>query len=119
MTLPDLWFLIIAFLWTGFFVLEGFDFGVGMLHKVVGRTDTEQRVAINSIGPFWDGNEVWLIVGAAGDLRRVPQLVRHVVLRDVPARWCCCSSRSSRAASRSSSAAAWRRPGGGRPGRGA
>ena len=85
MTLPDLWFLIIAFLWTGFFVLEGFDFGVGMLHKVVGRTDTEQRVAINSIGPFWDGNEVWLIVGARGHLRRVPGLVRHLVLGDVPA----------------------------------
>ena len=72
MTLPDLWFLIIAFLWTGFFVLEGFDFGVGMLHKVVGRTDTEQRVAINSIGPFWDGNEVWLIVGAAGIFAAFP-----------------------------------------------
>ena len=72
MTLPDLWFLIIAFLWTGFFVLEGFDFGVGMLHKVVGRTDTEQRVAINAIGPFWDGNEVWLIVGAAGIFAAFP-----------------------------------------------
>ena len=72
MTLPDLWFLIIALLWTGFFVLEGFDFGVGMLHKVVGRTDTEQRVAINSIGPFWDGNEVWLIVGAAGIFAAFP-----------------------------------------------
>ncbi len=72
MTLPDLWFGIIAFLWTGFFVLEGFDFGVGMLHKVVGRTDTEQRVAINAIGPFWDGNEVWLIVGAAGIFAAFP-----------------------------------------------
>jgi cytochrome d ubiquinol oxidase subunit II len=72
MSLPDLWFVIVAFLWTGFFVLEGFDFGVGMLHKVVGRTDTEQRVAINSIGPFWDGNEVWLIVGAAAIFAAFP-----------------------------------------------
>ena len=72
MTAPTLWFLIIAFLWTGFFVLEGFDFGVGMLHKVVGRTDIEQRVAINSIGPFWDGNEVWLIVGAAAIFAAFP-----------------------------------------------
>lgn len=72
MTLPTLWFLIVAVLWTGFFVLEGFDFGVGMLHKVVGRNDTEQRVAINSIGPFWDGNEVWLIVGAAAIFAAFP-----------------------------------------------
>ncbi|GCE77881.1 cytochrome d ubiquinol oxidase subunit II [Cellulomonas biazotea] len=72
MTLPTLWFLIVAFLWTGFFVLEGFDFGVGMLHKVVGRTDTEQRVAINAIGPFWDGNEVWLVVGGAAIFAAFP-----------------------------------------------
>jgi len=72
MTLPDLWFLIIAFLWTGFFVLEGFDFGVGMLHKVVGRTDTEQRVAINAIGPFWDGNEVWLVVAGGATFAAFP-----------------------------------------------
>jgi cytochrome d ubiquinol oxidase subunit II len=72
MSLPVLWFVIIAFLWTGFFVLEGFDFGVGMLHQVVGRTDTERRVAINAIGPFWDGNEVWLIVGGAAIFAAFP-----------------------------------------------
>ena len=72
MSLPDLWFLIIAVLWTGFFVLEGFDFGVGMLHAVVSRTDTERRVAINSIGPFWDGNEVWLVVAGAGMFAAFP-----------------------------------------------
>ncbi len=72
MSLPVFWFVVIAFLWTGFFVLEGFDFGVGMLHQVVGRTDTEQRVAINAIGPFWDGNEVWLIVGGAGIFAAFP-----------------------------------------------
>jgi len=72
MSLPVLWFAIIAFLWTGFFVLEGFDFGVGVLHQVVGRTDVERRVAINAIGPFWDGNEVWLIVGGAAIFAAFP-----------------------------------------------
>jgi len=72
MTLPDLWFGIIAVLWTGFFVLEGFDFGVGALHGVVGRTERERRVAINTIGPFWDGNEVWLIVGGAAIFAAFP-----------------------------------------------
>ncbi|GAA2310863.1 cytochrome d ubiquinol oxidase subunit II [Nonomuraea roseoviolacea subsp. roseoviolacea] len=62
----DLWFLVIAFLWTGYFVLEGFDFGVGMLAPFVGGDDDEQRQSLQTIGPVWDGNEVWLItaVGA-------------------------------------------------------
>jgi cytochrome d ubiquinol oxidase subunit II len=72
MSLPVFWFCIIAVLWTGFFVLEGFDFGVGMLHRFVGRSDVERRVAINSIGPFWDGNEVWLIVGGAAIFAAFP-----------------------------------------------
>src|SRR5205807_2541350 len=58
-------FIIIVVFWIGFFVLEGFDFGVGMLHRFVGRDETERRVAINTIGPWWDGNEVWLIVAGA------------------------------------------------------
>jgi cytochrome bd ubiquinol oxidase subunit II len=66
------WFIVIAFFWTGFFILEGFDLGVGSLHMVVGKTDTERRVAINSIGPFWDGNEVWLIVAGAGTFAAFP-----------------------------------------------
>ena len=70
--LHTLWFVIIAILWVGFFVLEGFDFGVGMLHTIVGRTDTERRVAINTIGPWWDGNEVWLIVAGAGTFAAFP-----------------------------------------------
>jgi cytochrome bd ubiquinol oxidase subunit II len=65
MTLGDLWYIIDAIFWVGFFVLEGFDFGVGMLHSFLGRTDTERRVLVNTIGPIWDGNEVWLIVAAA------------------------------------------------------
>lgn len=72
MGLPDVWFVVIAVLWTGFFVLEGFDFGVGMLHSLVARSESEQRVAINTIGPFWDGNEVWLVVGAAGIFAAFP-----------------------------------------------
>ena len=72
MSLTTLWFIIIAVLWVGFFVLEGFDMGVGMLHGVIARTEEERRAAINSIGPFWDANEVWLIVAAAGMFAAFP-----------------------------------------------
>ena len=72
MTLSIVWFIVVAFFWTGFFVLEGFDFGVGALHKVVGRTDVERRVTINTIGPVWDGNEVWLIVAGAAMFAAFP-----------------------------------------------
>jgi len=66
------WFIVIAILWTGFFVLEGFDFGVGMLHSTVGTDDAERRAAINTIGPLWDGNEVWLIVAGAAMFAAFP-----------------------------------------------
>src|SRR5215472_113992 len=66
------WFILIAILWTGFFVLEGFDFGVGMLHDFVGTDDASRRTAINTIGPLWDGNEVWLIVAGAGMFAAFP-----------------------------------------------
>jgi cytochrome d ubiquinol oxidase subunit II len=72
MTLQILWFVIIAVFWTGFFVLEGFDFGVGVLHRWLGRNDHERRVLINAIGPTWDGNEVWLIVAGAGMFAAFP-----------------------------------------------
>ena len=72
MGLQVFWYVVIAFFWTGFFILEGFDLGVGSLHMVVGQTDTERRVAINSIGPFWDGNEVWLIVAGAAIFAAFP-----------------------------------------------
>jgi cytochrome d ubiquinol oxidase subunit II len=72
MGLEKLWFILIAVLWAGFFVLEGFDFGVGMLHSIVGKSDTERRVAINTIGPFWDGNEVWLITAGAAIFAAFP-----------------------------------------------
>jgi cytochrome bd ubiquinol oxidase subunit II len=73
MALTDIWFLLIAVLWTGYFVLEGFDFGVGMLLPLVGRTDTDRRVAINTIGPIWDGNEVWLLVAGGATFAAFPE----------------------------------------------
>jgi cytochrome bd-type quinol oxidase subunit 2 len=66
------WFIVIAILWTGFFILEGFDFGVGMLHDLVGTDDAGRRAAINTIGPLWDGNEVWLIVAGAAMFAAFP-----------------------------------------------
>jgi cytochrome bd ubiquinol oxidase subunit II len=66
------WFIVITVLWTGFFVLEGFDFGVGMLHNAVGQDEAGRRAAINTIGPLWDGNEVWLIVAAAAMFAAFP-----------------------------------------------
>jgi cytochrome bd ubiquinol oxidase subunit II len=72
MELHTIWFVIVTIFWVGFFVLEGFDFGVGVLHTIVGRSDTERRVALNTIGPWWDGNEVWLIVAGAGMFAAFP-----------------------------------------------
>jgi cytochrome bd-type quinol oxidase subunit 2 len=72
MSLHTLWFIVVAVFWVGFFVLEGFDFGVGMLHTIVGRTDTGKRVALNTIGPFWDGNEVWLVVAGGATFAAFP-----------------------------------------------
>jgi len=72
MAFATFWFIVIAVLWTGFFVLEGFDLGVGMLHAVVARDEAGRRAAINTIGPLWDGNEVWLIVAAAAMFAAFP-----------------------------------------------
>ena len=71
-SLVPFWYIIIAILWTGFFVLEGFDFGVGMLHSVIGTDEAGRRAAINTIGPLWDGNEVWLIVAGAAMFAAFP-----------------------------------------------
>jgi len=59
------WFIVIAVLWAGFMVLEGFDFGVGALHGIVGRSDAGRRQVMTTIAPVWDGNEVWLITAVA------------------------------------------------------
>ncbi|RAS88709.1 cytochrome d ubiquinol oxidase subunit II [Priestia endophytica] len=63
LSLNEFWFILVAFMFVGFFFLEGFDFGVGISTKFVARTDAERRAFINSIGPVWDANEVWLITG--------------------------------------------------------
>ncbi|NKZ05348.1 cytochrome d ubiquinol oxidase subunit II [Actinomadura latina] len=73
MELTTVWFIIIAFLWTSYFFLEGFDFGVGILLPVLGRDDVERRVVINTIGPVWDGNEVWFIVAGAATFAAFPE----------------------------------------------
>jgi cytochrome bd ubiquinol oxidase subunit II len=70
--LNNIWFVIIAIFWVGYFILEGFDFGVGMLHSFVGHDDVERRIVVNSIGPIWDGNEVWLIVAGAAIFAAFP-----------------------------------------------
>jgi cytochrome bd ubiquinol oxidase subunit II len=72
MAFVPFWFVLITILWTGFFVLEGFDMGVGMLHRFVGKDDAGQRTVINTIGPLWDGNEVWLIVAGAAMFAAFP-----------------------------------------------
>ncbi|WP_028473528.1 cytochrome d ubiquinol oxidase subunit II [Nocardioides alkalitolerans] len=73
MELTTVWFVIIAFLWIGYFALEGFDFGVGMLVPVLARDETERRVLINTVGPVWDGNEVWLLVAGGATFAAFPE----------------------------------------------
>ena len=70
--LQALWFILIGILWTGYFVLEGFDFGVGMLVRVLGRDEVEKRIIIHTIGPVWDGNEVWLLVAGGATFAAFP-----------------------------------------------
>jgi cytochrome bd ubiquinol oxidase subunit II len=70
--LQTLWFLLIGVLWIGYFILEGFDFGVGILLRVVGRSQAEKRAIIHTIGPVWDGNEVWLIVAGGATFAAFP-----------------------------------------------
>src|SRR5512140_3426723 len=71
--LNTLWFVLIAVLWIGFFFLEGFDFGVGMLLPFLSREDAKRRVIINAIGPHWDGNEVWLLTAGGATFAAFPQ----------------------------------------------
>jgi cytochrome bd ubiquinol oxidase subunit II len=73
MELTTVWFGLIAVLWIGYFCLEGFDFGVGMLLPVLAEDDTERRVLINTIGPVWDGNEVWVLVAGGATFAAFPE----------------------------------------------
>jgi cytochrome bd ubiquinol oxidase subunit II len=70
--LQTLWFILIAVLWIGFFFLEGFDFGVGMLLPFLGKKDVERRAIINTIGSVWDGNEVWLLTAGGATFAAFP-----------------------------------------------
>jgi cytochrome d ubiquinol oxidase subunit II len=72
MDLRVIWFILIGILFSGFFFLEGFDFGVGILLMFLGKNDSERRVIINTIGPFWDGNEVWLITAGGAIFAAFP-----------------------------------------------
>lgn len=73
MELHDVWFVLIAVLWIGYFFLEGFDFGVGVLTKLLARNRPERRVLINTIGPVWDGNEVWLLSAGGATFAAFPE----------------------------------------------
>jgi len=71
--LTTVWFGLIAVLFTGYFILEGFDFGVGVLARLIGRTEPERRAALSTIGPVWDGNEVWLITAGGAMFAAFPE----------------------------------------------
>ncbi|MGP4043440.1 cytochrome d ubiquinol oxidase subunit II [Streptomyces sp. 2A115] len=73
MELHDVWFVLIAVLWIGYFFLEGFDFGIGVLTKLLARNRAEKRVLINTIGPVWDGNEVWLLSAGGATFAAFPE----------------------------------------------
>jgi cytochrome bd ubiquinol oxidase subunit II len=72
MELNSIWFILIAVLYIGYFILEGFDLGVGILHPFIAKTDTERRMVINTVGPHWDGNEVWLITAGGATFAAFP-----------------------------------------------
>src|SRR5699024_9854237 len=72
MSLNELWFLLIAVLLVGFFIMEGFDFGVGTVAKFLVNVEAEKRVYIGTIGSFWDANEVWLITAGGGMFAAFP-----------------------------------------------
>ena len=73
MELQTLWFILIAVLFTGYFVLDGFDLGVGILIPFLGKDNTRRRIMINTIGPHWDGNEVWLVTAGGASFAAFPQ----------------------------------------------
>ncbi|GAA3478786.1 cytochrome d ubiquinol oxidase subunit II [Streptomyces yanii] len=73
MELHNVWFVLIAVLWIGYFFLEGFDFGIGVLTKLLARDRKERRVLINTIGPVWDGNEVWLLTAGGATFAAFPE----------------------------------------------
>lgn len=77
MDLNTIWFILIVVILAGYIILDGFDFGVGILH-LLNKTDTDRRISINSIGPLWDGNEVWLVVGGGALFAAFPEVYATV-----------------------------------------
>lgn len=73
MELQVVWIILIAVLWMGYFVLEGFDYGVGMLLPVVAKNEQERRAVLTTLGPVWDGNEVWLLVAGGATFAAFPE----------------------------------------------
>jgi cytochrome d ubiquinol oxidase subunit II len=73
MELTTIWFILITILWVGYLVLEGFDFGVGILSPIIGRTEPERRALLRTIGPVWDGNEVWVLVAGGATFAAFPE----------------------------------------------
>lgn len=73
MELQTIWIGLIAVLWMGYFILEGFDFGVGMLLPVIGKTEAERRAIVTTLGPLWDGNEVWVLVAGGATFAAFPE----------------------------------------------
>jgi cytochrome bd ubiquinol oxidase subunit II len=78
MELQTTWFLLIGVLLTGYAILDGFDLGVGILHLFIARNDRERRILMNSIGPLWDGNEVWLLTGGGAIFAAFPPVYATV-----------------------------------------
>ncbi|HEX7405081.1 MAG TPA: cytochrome d ubiquinol oxidase subunit II, partial [Candidatus Nanopelagicaceae bacterium] len=73
MSFQSVWFLLIAVLWVGYFILEGFDFGVGILLPFVSRNEADRRAVLTTLGPVWDGNEVWLLVAGGATFAAFPE----------------------------------------------
>ena len=74
MELNVIWFILLTVLFIGFFFLEGFDYGVGALLPFLGRNDLERRIVINTIGPVWDGNEVWMVTAGGAMFAAFPHV---------------------------------------------
>src|SRR5262249_29864159 len=70
--MPTVWFVLVAVLWSGYFLLEGFDFGVGLLLPFLPRDEQERGHMFETIGPVWDGNEVWLVVAGGATFAAFP-----------------------------------------------
>lgn len=84
MTLPILWFIIIAVLISAYYVLDGFDLGAGILSPFVAKTPGEKRALMTSIGPVWDGNEVWLLTAGGALFAAFAPAIRDRVFRLLP-----------------------------------